>query len=387
MTTTDTIDYGWLKEERALKMQVHAPGFSTSEVAPVGEHTYDPQLIFCPSQDWLESDGSIIFGDIGGQETYGWDETKGHGSIKKLHADNSIEYLVRPDNMGTYMPLCPIRIPEEFGAFGNEVMLVGQAGPGRTGARNQHYVFKYRQGDERMEVFAEIPHAGPLNDGIPGAGLTGGFGPAGSPQEGKFFCMSMMNCTIYTVDNKGSIEPFSILAPPQVPAPMMPLDFQVAPEWWGEYAGEYIVLGKMGASYIDDVDFNATEKPKWLHYHCDRNGKVDPTPIPLSKVPALIDGVRAPEGFGSFGGDIFWVDDGGVDLNHVTTWDEPVPYRGRVLRTDKAGKIHVFADNFQGSSTLLAFRGNELLMSIIGKSYSTGEYHHPDGSIYSIKAD
>ena len=257
----ETVDYGWLKEERAFKMDVKEAGYSAREIVPVGEQTYDPQLIFCPNQDWLEPDGSIIYGDIGGQQTYGWDETKGHGSIMKLHADNSVEYLVRPENMGTYMPLCPIRIPPEFGAYKDQVMLVGQAGPGRVGARNQHYVFKYAQGDSKMEVFAEIPHAGTLNDGIPGAGLTGGFGPYGSPQEGKFFCMSMMNCTIYTVDNKGHIEPWVTLTPPVTPAPMMPLDIQVAPAWWGEYAGEYIVLGKMGASYIDDVDFKATDKP------------------------------------------------------------------------------------------------------------------------------
>ena len=384
MTEATSADYGWLKKEREMKLAPLEPGFVAKEIVPVGEQLYDPQLIFCPNQDWLEPDGSIILGDIGGQEELGWVPTKGHGAIAKLMPDNSLEYLVRPRDMGTYMPLCPIRIPPEFGAYQGQVMLVGQAGPGRTGARNQHYVFKYKQGDHRMEVFAEIPYAGTLNDGIPGAGLTGGFGPYGSPQEGKFFCMSMMNCTIYTVDNKGNIEPWVTLAPPVTPAPMMPLDIQVAPEWWGEYAGEYIVLGKMGASYIDDVDFKATEKPKWLHYHMDRKGKIDPTPIPLDKVPALIDAVRAPEGFGPFGGDLFWVDEGGVDLNHVTTWDEPVPYKGKVLRTDKEGKVHVFADHLQGSSTMLAFRGNSLLMSIMGKSYSTGEYHHPDGSIYEI---
>ena len=153
----ETVDYGWLKEERAFKMDVKEAGYSAREIVPVGEQTYDPQLIFCPNQDWLEPDGSIIYGDIGGQQTYGWDETKGHGSIMKLHADNSVEYLVRPENMGTYMPLCPIRIPPEFGAYKDQVMLVGQAGPGRVGARNQHYVFKYAQGDSKMEVFAEIP--------------------------------------------------------------------------------------------------------------------------------------------------------------------------------------------------------------------------------------
>jgi hypothetical protein len=26
-------------------------------------------------------------------------------------------------------------------------------------------------------------------------------------------------------------------------------------------------------------------------------------------------------------------------------------------------------------------------MSIMGKSYSTGEYHHPDGSIYAVTAE
>jgi hypothetical protein len=57
------------------------------------------------------------------------------------------------------------------------------------------------------------------------------------------------------------------------------------------------------------------------------------------------------------------------------------------VRTDKQGQVHVFADNFQGSSTLLTFRGNELLMTIMGKRYSTGEYHHPDGAIYGIRAD
>ena len=196
--------------------------------------------------------------------------------------------------------------------------------------------------------------------------------------------MSMMNCTIYTVGNKGRIEPWVTLAPPVTPAPMMPLDIQVAPEWWGEYAGEYIVLGKMGASYIDDVDFQAAEKPRWLHYHMGRDGRIDPVPIPEAKVPALIDAVRAPEGFGPFGGDLFWVDEGGVDLNHVTTWDDPVPHAGKVLRTDKQGKVHVFADQLQGSSTMLAFRDNALVMSVLGKSYSTWEYHHPDGSIYEI---
>lgn len=370
-----SVDYTWLKRERAFKLRTLESGYAAREAVPVGEQLYDPQF------GWIEPDGSIIFSDIGGQEEYGWDPAKGHGAILKLHRDDSIEYLARPSSMGTAMPLCPIRAPAYFGPWEGHMMLVGQSLPGRHGARNQHYVFKYAPGDDRMRVFAQIPHAGPINNGIPGAAVTGGFGPPGSPQEGKFFVQTMMNCVVYAVDAKGEIEPWILLSPPHLQRPMMALDFQVAPPWWGDLAGEYILLGRSGQTYMDEVNHDL----RWLHYHVDRNGKVDPTPLPPEKVPAPIEAVKAPAEFGRFAGDLFWVDEGGVDLNHVTTFDTPLPYSAKVMRTDKSGKHHVFADNLQGASTLIVFDGNRMLLSIMGKSYSTGEYHHPDGAIYEIK--
>jgi hypothetical protein len=114
------------------------------------------------------------------------------------------------------------------------------------------------------------------------------------------------------------------------------------------------------------------------------NGKVDPTPLPDDRVPAPIEAVVAPREFGPFAGELFWVDEGGVDLNHVTMFDAPLPYNAKLMRTDRQGKHHVFADTFQGSSTLLVFDKNRLIMSVLGKSYSTGDYHHPDGTIYEV---
>ena len=51
----ETVDYGWLKEERAFRMDVKEAGYSAREIVPVGEQTYDPQLIFCPNQDCIRS--------------------------------------------------------------------------------------------------------------------------------------------------------------------------------------------------------------------------------------------------------------------------------------------------------------------------------------------
>jgi hypothetical protein len=55
------------------------------------------------------------------------------------------------------------------------------------------------------------------------------------------------------------------------------------------------------------------------------------------------------------------------------------------MRVDQNGKHHVFADTFQGASTVIIFEQNRMFLSIFGKSYSTGDYHDPDGTIYEIK--
>ena len=55
------------------------------------------------------------------------------------------------------------------------------------------------------------------------------------------------------------------------------------------------------------------------------------------------------------------------------------------MRVDAYGKHHVFADTFQGASTVIIFQNNKMYLSIFGKSYSTGDYHHPDGTIYEIE--
>ena len=112
---------------------------------------------------------------------------------------------------------------------------------------------------------------------------------------------------------------------------------------------------------------------------------VEPTPI--TKPPGTLrNWAKAPPEFGPFGGHIFWTDEGPANQMHVTMMDAgPSPYGGRIFRTDLRGATHLFADHLQGGDTSLIFDRARLLIGSLRKSYSTGDYHEPDSSIYEIK--
>lgn len=367
-----TTDYSWLKSERSFKLNLHSEGYTAREIIPAGEHLYDPQL------GWREEDGSIFFSDIGGQGDYGWNPDKGHGAIARLRPDGSVEVLASPESMGTCMPLCPVLAPAGFVPWGGCAFFTGQTHPGRAGATKTHAVFIYKPGSDRMELFCEIPHAGKINDGVPGAVVTGAFGREGSPFAGQLFVISLMNCVIYRVDPDKTCKPFLILDRPALPEVVMPFDFGPAPEWMGDLEGQWLIRGQRNTHFTDEAKADV----EWGHWKVASDGTIDPNPIPEAR--NLMRAVKAPPEFGRLAGHVFYADEGGVDLLHVTKFDKPLPYSGRILRIDPDGGQHVFADNFQGSSTKLVFDGQRLVVSLLGKSYSTGDYHHPDGSIFEI---
>ncbi len=81
------------------------------------------------------------------------------------------------------------------------------------------------------------------------------------------------------------------------------------------------------------------------------------------------------------------VDFGSVNLMHTSKPPAgPLPWDSRILRFDEDGTQHLFADGLQGGWTEILFDGARLLVSCLRRSYSTGEYHEPDGSIYEIRA-
>ncbi|MBV9526748.1 hypothetical protein, partial [Sphingomonas sp.] len=61
-----------------------------------------------------------------------------------------------------------------------------------------------------------------------------------------------------------------------------------------------------------------------------------------------------------------------------------LPYDAAIYRTDEKGERHLFARYLQGGHPQVKFQGNRLLIGTIGKSYSTGDFHYPDGSLLEI---
>jgi hypothetical protein len=64
--------------------------------------------------------------------------------------------------------------------------------------------------------------------------------------------------------------------------------------------------------------------------------------------------------------------------------DGPLPYDAGIVRFDSVGTTHVFADQLQSGAPAVIFQEDRMLVSVVRKSYSTGEYHLPDGSLYEI---
>jgi len=370
--------YAWLKRERPFKLRLAESGYSAREAIPVGENLYDPVL------GWFEPDGSLLFADIGGQKEYGWDPSIGHGAVGVIRPDFSIDYRVPPENMGSFVSLQPSQAPAGFGAFGGDVFLVGQEEPGRAASKKGHLVFHLPRGADRLEIFSRLPT---IEGKVPGAAVTGPFGRHGTPQEGYLYIVSIMNAIVYRMDCRGHAESYARLD--LIEPKIMPINMGWAPEWWGDLAGEMIVWGKQGCTWMDAFD----PKYPFSYWHIDASGRVNPEPIEprpsalaASNMSSFL-GHKAPAEFGRFGGDIFFVDEGEHDLMHRNYRPESsvLPYDAKLMRIDKNGNAHVFADNFFGGFTDLRFQKNRLIMGLLGKGYSTGDYHHPDAAIYEIK--
>jgi hypothetical protein len=96
---------------------------------------------------------------------------------------------------------------------------------------------------------------------------------------------------------------------------------------------------------------------------------------------------EAPAEFGPYGGHTFLFDFGSTNLMHVSKPEPgPLPYDSTILRVDPAGNVHVFADGLQGGWNELRFDRDRMYISCLRRSFSTGEYHEPDGSLYEIRA-
>ncbi|MDQ0382830.1 hypothetical protein [Amycolatopsis thermophila] len=374
-TTSVTEDFSQLRADCEFRAEVHDERYRVREAIGVGEWLYDPQLRFATA------DGAVVLSDIGGQPERGFDPTAGHGAIYRFTADDRLETISPPGMHGVTAPLRPEQAPPWFGGWGGHLFFIAQAESGRVGAHKGHRLYRMDPADGIPHAFADLPHHGPVGDGVPGAGMTGTFGPKGSPHEGYLFCQSLVNCVVYRVDPDGNAEPYLVMAPPLVERPMMPFLTFVAPDHsqWRDVAGE-VIIATRATTYLEHGEAK-TDLQYWRIDDSDRSVH----PVPGIQWRA---GPIAPEGFGPYAGHMFTVDEGSTNLLHASINElnaKPLPYDARILRIAPDGSEHVFVDGIQGGSTTLVFAGNRLVAASSRKSYSTGEYHEPDGSIFVVE--
>src|SRR4051794_11941551 len=108
MATSTNEDLGWLAEECALRLRFQEPGFTVREIVPPATTLYDPML------GWVDDEGCVVYCDIGGQREPGWDPDQGHGSVWRLHPDDTLEAIVPPGNIGKGMIMFPMRATASF---------------------------------------------------------------------------------------------------------------------------------------------------------------------------------------------------------------------------------------------------------------------------------
>lgn len=383
-------DLKWLEEETELKLEILEPGFAIRPIIQPATWLYDFQV------GWLEDDGSLIFHDIGGQGEPGWDPEKGHGSTWRLYPDDRLECLVPPGSSGRAMIMSAFKSPASFGEeYGEQVFVLGQLRPGRNGAHNTHGVFWLQPGAPTVEIYAVAGDSGVLNNGKSGALVSPGWGADGTPEEGYLFVVSMFNCTMYKVDKYRRIWPWVVGDGEHGTPQFMPREVFRAPAEWGEHEGELIVSG-----VLDHHFGKPAPKPgdpplveRHVRFKATDNGDGVPATLELidEELPIPINmrygtGRTAPDSFGPFGGHVFRTTLGSVNLMQTTMMpDGALPYDAQILRVDEDGNEHVFADKLQAGYASLIFQGDRMLLGRIGKSYSTGDFHYPDGSLYEIK--
>ncbi len=384
------VDRDLIRDQCRFQLRVVEPGFSARQLIEPATHLYDPMV------GWTEPDGAIVFTDHGPQaDPDHWDPEGGSGGIYRLHPDDRVDVLVAPGSFRG-MPFNPRPAPRSFGngRWTDHIFMTSQRVAGARGARSQHVIIRLAPGETQPELFAEIPHVGTIGGGIPGWLMIGGFGPEGTPWEGKYYCNSIMNYVVYEVDADGNAEPYLILDERTAPRPLSPYFVFWGGPSWGEHEGHMIMAGPSGGHHDDgvakswDVSFFAYDGKEFDVIHDTAN-----MGLAMSEV--------APPEFGPFGGQTFYVEFGEYNQIHgdagdhmvfadtdgnLTSWGEATcPYDERIVRIDPSGATHVFAEGLQAGWNEIRFSGDRMVISSMRKSFSSGQYHEPDGSLDEIR--
>ncbi|VXD05195.1 conserved hypothetical protein [Pseudomonas sp. 9AZ] len=370
-----------LRELTQFKVEVHDPRYVVEPLVSGGEFLYDPQVLW----DWKEGcawsgpEGSILISEIGGQPQVETDWSMGHGGLYRLHADNTWETIVAPGvgrQAGVFRPMIA---PADWGDFANNILFGSQIVPHRRGAVMDHMIYSLAPGESIPYPFALVPRSG--KEQISGAFVPGVFGRKGTPEEGLFLIFSMHNSTIYAVRPDATVTPWLVMdGEGGNPGPLMPYRmFYADPAIVGE-ENMLVLEGKWSTNFGGEQ----THEFRTKHY------RIADGTIHSEVIESLTGGavLRAPKGFGPLAGEAFRPEYAGfMSSVHWAEGDctESLPYTTSIIRRDADGTEHVFASNIQAGQNLIGFAGDRMIVTNMGHSYSSGNFKHPDGTVFAIR--
>lgn len=335
-------------------------GFKARVIVPPGV-LYDPlAMIVHDNEVWIADDGGGEYEEFGGQIV----AVKLDGAASPLHG------------VGKIHPVTGIDVaPSSFGNFAGQIFVLARARAAYEAAFTNSVVDRIDPLDgNKVSQFCVLNPVGTLKGGIPPVGVkaTGGvsaqgveawFGPENSAFAGKFYPMSFYNHTIYQATPDGVCKPFVNL---EKYGPPCGLTFTPDGRWMIVSVGPGGSGGESGAIIRVASSGEVDEKPLV-------KGLVQPYGM-----------AYAPDGFGKYGGDLFFADSG--DFQMMLPIGQRLKTDGKVYRLTRDGQLKLLASGLV-NPTGVRFVNNRLWVNDINGDYILGKRELPDGFIVEIQAE
>ncbi|MGH7965883.1 MAG: hypothetical protein ACRERD_29375 [Candidatus Binatia bacterium] len=327
--------------------------FSATMLVPPGS-LYDPFDLSAQGQTlWVSDDGKEE-GDKG-------------GSIVAVDATGKVSVVV---GLGAILPPVALDVaPPSFGAFAGHIFTVAFARPeAEAGFLVPNVIQRIDPTQKSVTDVCSLPENKAGQSG--GGGFFLRFGPEGSPFAGKLFITAATNHTLYQVTPDGVCAPFITIDRQRWG---YPTGMTFSPD------GQTMLVG----ATLPAAAGNPAGTPKSKGGSIVRvspDGTVADAPF-VTGLDQPCGMIFAPEGFGTYGGQLFVADSG--DFNSPVPMTQNVKHDGRLYRVTAKGGLTLVASGFL-NPTGVAVIGNRLLVSDINGDFHVGLRELPDGFIVAI---
>lgn len=332
-------------------------GYHARVLVPPGTF-YDPLFPIAGEGDdiWLNDDGG--------------EEGEGGGGIYSIAPDGKVSTKVA---VGKIPPPTAIdRAPQSFAPYAGQIFALAQPKKGWAGATSNHVILRMDPKTWEPARFAELPSAGSRNQGVSGAGVDMLFGPDGTAFAGRLFAVTLLNNAVYEITPDGKARAFVVM---ETARPRQPVCLAFA-----KIQGEDRMV-------VSTANGNFSPRRQVPGFATITQVTADGKVLPQFLVEDLLapSGLAfAPAGFGSYAGNLFIADLGGLMLTPAPR-DKPPPRNGRILRVDQSGKAVPFAQGL-ASPMGLRFVGSRMVVCDINGDYIGGGIELADGFVVEISA-